>query len=199
MFSMENSTVSGNSASYGGGLANQKLAILRNVTISGNSAVNAGGGISQWNDGNLTLFNTTVADNEVTGGSTNSWGIAALMAFYAYNSILSAAPGMQVCSTSFGLDDGDHNITTDSSCGTIYSTVADPRIGPLSVHGSTWLHTLLLGSPAIDDGDPDTCEPYDQRGISRPIDGNGDGLVICDIGAYEAFPAAGFLPLLIRP
>ena len=47
-------------------------------------------------------------------------------------------------------------------------------------------------SPAIDrawtgnpGAHPFTCETYDQRWIKRPVDGDGDGKRLCDIGAFE--------------
>jgi hypothetical protein len=37
----------------------------------------------------------------------------------------------------------------------------------------------------------------DQRGYGRHVDGNNDGVVRCDIGAFEALRRL-FLPLLLR-
>lgn len=52
---------------------------------------------------------------------------------------------------------------------------------------------LAPGSPAIDAGDPSASSPaVDLDGALRPLDGNGDGLAVRDIGAFEA-PA---LPLV---
>ncbi|MCZ6768321.1 MAG: hypothetical protein O7D93_03645, partial [Acidobacteria bacterium] len=64
----------------------------------------------------------------------------------------------------------------------------DPLLDPLADNGGpTFTHALLPDSPAIDAGDNAACPDTDQRGLSRPIDGNEDGDAICDIGAYE-FP-----------
>ena len=57
--------------------------------------------------------------------------------------------------------------------------------------GNTLTHALLTGSPAIDAGNNATCEATDQRGFSRPIDGDGDTIAVCDMGAYESQVAAG--------
>jgi hypothetical protein len=47
---------------------------------------------------------------------------------------------------------------------------------------------LQAGSPAIDAGDPDVSSPpaTDLAGAARITDGNGDGLAVIDMGAYEA-------------
>jgi hypothetical protein len=59
-------------------------------------------------------------------------------------------------------------------------------LGPLADNGGeTLTHALLPGSPAIDTGDNPACLASDQRGISRPQDGNNNGDVFCDIGAFE--------------
>jgi len=69
-------------------------------------------------------------------------------------------------------------------------SVADPLVGPLADNGGpTFTHALLPGSPAIDAAGGG-CGPLDQRGSSRPQDGDGDGSSLCDAGAFEA-PATG--------
>jgi len=57
---------------------------------------------------------------------------------------------------------------------------------------------LLEGSPAIDAGDDAQCPASDQRGVPRPLDGNGDGLAVCDIGSFEYFLSITYLPLVVK-
>ena len=56
---LNDSTVSGNSADIGGGISNFGTTALNNSTVSGNSALNDGGGISNFDT--LTLNNSMEA------------------------------------------------------------------------------------------------------------------------------------------
>jgi hypothetical protein len=60
----------------------------------------------------------------------------------------------------------------------------DPLVtGPLS--GMAYGMTPSPQSPAIDTADNDMCPIDDILGTPRPLDGNGDGNKVCDMGAYE--------------
>ncbi len=73
------STISGNSARYGGGLYAGRDTTVVNTTISGNSADLTGGGIQL--QGVLTMVNTTVSGNtaELDGGGLNNAGTATVI------------------------------------------------------------------------------------------------------------------------
>ncbi|MCC7208183.1 MAG: hypothetical protein IT323_12820 [Anaerolineae bacterium] len=77
------------------------------------------------------------------------------------------------CST-----DGDYTLSgSHDLCQDPYFT------GPLS--GSAYGMTLAPGSPGIDSADDRICPPLDLLGDPRPADGDADGVVGCDRGAYE--------------
>jgi hypothetical protein len=74
-----------------------------------------------------------------------------------------------------------------------------PLLGQLANNGgSTQTHVLQTGSPVIDAANPATpgsgppaCEATDQRGQTRPQDGDGDSTATCDIGAFEKEAGGG--------
>ena len=96
-----------------------------------------------------------------------------------------------------------HNLEDGGTCAlnqpTDMSNTA-PSIDPLENNGGqTATHALKGDSPAIDAGDNSACSAVDQRGISRPVDGDGDGDAVCDIGAYEYQATYWlYLPLIFK-
>jgi hypothetical protein len=73
-------------------------------------------------------------------------------------------------------------------------TRINPRLGTLARNGGrTLTHAIQTDSPAIDAGNAGGCRDADgsillmtdQRSVSRALDGNGDSLPVCDIGAFE--------------
>ena len=74
-------------------------------------------------------------------------------------------------------------------------TGLDPLLGPLAAPHPLdrfLAHALLPESPSLDSGDAAGCAARDQRGLSRPQDGDGNGTAICDRGAIERAPALLF-------
>jgi hypothetical protein len=60
----------------------------------------------------------------------------------------------------------------------------DAGLGPLADNGG-FTRTHRPGANAIDHGVASACPATDQRGFARPQDGDGNGSVVCDVGAVE--------------
>jgi hypothetical protein len=182
---IENSTITNNIAdSEGGGLITVGEVFITNTTIAFNKAGNTGGAI-ETGPGIMTVTNSTISNNDAEnagGGISNDNQTVVLK-----NTIL-AGNKHGNCSgddvTSFG-----HNLEDANTCGFTESTDisnTDPRLGSFIDNGipGEGYFPVLSDSPAIDKGDNDACPPLDQIGSPR-FDGDGDGAVVCDIGAIE--------------
>ena len=194
---ISNSTISGNGpVNSGGGIYNSGPSMmLTNVTISGNTA-NAGGGISSTSS--MILINVTICNN--TGNPGKGIYNGGTVTFQ--NAIIANIPGSggNCANTGTGVfNSSGYNIDSENTCGFNQPTDirnTDPLLGTLYNNGGdTKTHALLLNSPAIDAGENYSGTPTtDQRGFSRPQDGDGDGNDDKDIGAFEVFTGTVSLP-----
>ena len=195
-------TISGNTASDGGGIANVNFSGTTSVTlllttISGNSVTNRGGGI--FNDFGATVL---ITDSTITANSAaaEGGGIFRQSEVKMGGSILAAnsagATGVDLYGPLFSLG---YNLIGSTLGGSGFRTDdiqnQDPHLGALQDNGGpTFTHALLSGSPAIDANTPNTSTTDDQRLMPRPVDANNDGTAQADIGAYEAQPTSLSLP-----
>lgn len=176
----------------GGAILNSGVISISNTTLSANYAGGMGGGIANQNLANLT--STTVSDNTSADGA----GLFNANTLVTLNSLIALNVGNNCLGGLFSLG---HNLEDGGTCALghptdMSNTPAD--LGELNEYGGwTLAHPLAADSPAIDAGDNAACAPFDQRGVSRPIDGDGDGQAVCDIGAYE-YQLPVFLPLIFQ-
>lgn len=184
--SLQGSTVSGNHAAgpgMGGGayLVAGAPGVVTNSTFSGNVADVQAGGL--FAGGTLTIRNVTFAGNDAPTGKSIFNGGATVT---VVSTILGDAAGSHCGGAP--VTSGGNNIDSDGSCALAGGgdQNVDPQLGPLADNGGpTLTHQPSPTSPALDAGGATGCPATDQRGQTRPLDGNGDGTAVCDVGAVE--------------
>jgi hypothetical protein len=174
------------------GMPTSGILNITNSTFSGNSAIAQGGGIYNTLGTIVNIINSTFSGNfSANGGAIFTSSGTVLVS----NTIVANSQSGGNCSgiiTSKG-----HNLSSDKACSKYFKAAGDinninPLLGPLANNGGlTFTMALITGSPAIDAGDAKICSTapvsnLDQRGVARPLNGDGKGQAICDIGAFEA-------------
>ena len=168
---MENSTISTNGASSGGGLWGQlSLIYIKSTTFNDNT----GGGILV-DGGNFDLLQTIIANSTGADCAVNP---SSALKTNANNLI----------------EDG-----TCNTANAFNLLSGSPLLGPLGPNftfNDTFTHRPLHHASKVVDavkGQGVTCGPADQRGFPRPGDGKpGSTGAICDIGAVEFNPLTDY-------
>ncbi|MGD8594890.1 MAG: choice-of-anchor Q domain-containing protein, partial [Gammaproteobacteria bacterium] len=190
-----NTSISGNTAHAtdigGGGITNgnatnSAVLSLYNVTISNNSTANDGGGVYNFN-GTVDVRNSIIAGNTASGTAPNCG---------ANSSNVFSSQGYNIIGVSTGCGDTEFPPATSD---TKDVTAAQLNMMPMPVDSSQFgglpiflFHGLNTNSTAIDSvgvnsclGQDNTPLTSDQRGVTRPFDGDNNGTALCDAGAFE--------------
>jgi parallel beta-helix repeat protein len=188
---------------------------MTNVTLSGNSAYDTAGGMMHTSTAASVLNNCTIISNTLSSGSPfGGGGLQLYGPTYMTNTLLADndLANCGILGSNGSLNSGGDNLEDGDSCNLVATgdmTSTDPQITSLAAFGPLVgapgsqermsLHAVGRSSPAIDAITKATCPSVDQRGVSRPVDGDGDTTAACDIGAFEFdLLNAVFLPLAVR-
>jgi hypothetical protein len=191
------STISGNSSfgwaglceqGNGGGMFfyNGGILSVTNSTISGNSTSEHGGGMTLGGNGTTIIEESTISDNSGPQGG----GIFNYAMLRIRDTVLKAGEfGPTILNYGGGsVTSLGYNLASDEGGGVLRALGdqinTDPMLGPLQDNGgSTFTHSLLPGSPAINAGDPSFTPPpfSDQRGLGFARVAGGR----IDIGSFE--------------
>jgi hypothetical protein len=183
---MANCRVVGNySAGAGAGIFNTAGSV-RNCLVAGNEAVTTGGGVST----DQELLNCTIVRNKsgTQGGGLYVLAANALMTnVIVFGNQTDGAIQNNIGGLSFT---PGYSCSPDLTTGINGNVAGNPVFAdPGSGSGTNAVlgdYHLQSGSPAMDSGYDVTAVSNDLDGISRPVDGDGNGVAAYDMGAYEA-------------
>lgn len=168
---------------------------LLNTSFSGNQVDNGTAGALLMIGGTLDGRHVSFKDNQAAFAAhigLSNVGVTR----WVWSLVGPAAPGSGTfCGSSNSFASGplvanlfEHECDILSASGAVVGPV-----GPLALDRAVYPATLApgSGSPAIDfPGPQGQClNTFDARGVARPQDGDGDGLLYCDVGAYEVLGA----------
>ena len=162
---------------------------ISNCTLSANFAAQTGGAIYAWHGVGLTeISNSTVSGNASFQGETAIYGDNTAILRIG-NRILNTGGAGANFGGAIAVVSVGYNVSSDSGGGFLIATGdqinTDPMLGPLQDNGGpTLTHNPLIGSPAINIGDPKFTPPpaTDQRGYLRVFNGR------IDVGSVEVQP-----------
>ncbi len=177
-----------------GAMANyQGNPMLINVLFSGNDAV-LGGGLHT-HLGSATLINTTFSGNKSSESgaifiNTSNVTLRNAISWSNSSAIEGNVPAIVTNSiVQGGYIGGNQEVEP-------HSVAQQPYTSAPSTGGD---YRLQAGSVAIDAGDNSVVTALtDLNGNPRLVDGDGNGGIIVDMGAYEWSPYSLFLPLITR-
>ena len=209
---VSHSILTANMATDGAGMANQNLSapLISHVIISGNTANQSGGAIL--NDNSTPLITQSTLSGNSSGIVNRNSRPTVNNSILWNNSIAITDDANSQTTVNYSIVEGGWAGNGNKADDPLFIEVADAT----ATHSTVGAFNLTADSPAIDagnndlipldladaecfGGDGNTTSPvdFDFDGRERRFDGNGDGVDVVDMGAYEAFPSLSFYPLTV--
>ncbi len=169
-------------------LANITVAKSLGLEYESDSAVANGSAYPMYaGSPSMTLIQATIADNQTVGLSSRGDLTVrnSLIIDNRQSNCLDYGTRYRARGLLLGLDSG--NCAADAH---VANEEAYSRVLYALAANASGLPTFNLrpASPALDAA-VGNCPGTDQRGFARPRDGDGDGVAVCDLGAYERGPS----------
>ncbi|MCP4708332.1 MAG: right-handed parallel beta-helix repeat-containing protein [Planctomycetes bacterium] len=185
-----------NSAERGGGMINSGgSTTFVNCTFTGNLAdEGSGGGMRNYNSNPVVLYCSFIGNfaEEYGGGMSNEyrsrpniyncifWGNTASTGHKEVYTGPSCRPEIGYCNIAGSYYTGLWDISLGIDGG------GNIDVEPMFVDAGSGDYRLMAGSPCIDAGDNGGVTTiFDLDGRPRVVDGDGDGVAVVDMGAYE--------------
>lgn len=180
---ISNNTASGAVDSQGGGIyAVTGEVKVDNSTVTGNSATAEGGGVYTLAH-DVYLRHATVSGNTAGAAGRN---VATGAGLHTFGSILAGGTGSSDCGIALATASTGYNLDGDGSCSLAgpgdHSNVGSPQLGALASNGGPTQTMLPLAASLANGAVPAaacTVLTVDQRGITRPQGTN------CEAGSVE--------------
>ena len=192
----ENRTKGPENVAHGGAirLNGTNSAVIENTTISGNIATGGGGGIYGFQAGIQVLHSTIVLNSigqnsegagiYLAGGKArNLTSVVLPWQTYFYNSVVAQNSGTCQCKTAVTIDSSIRTFASDGTCEAAYSESETTPLHLQTTLKTAGYHDVRQDSIALNNADGTKCgtlsEAEDQIGTTRPQGTQ------CDLGAIE--------------